>query len=83
VFAGVVQIAIVQDDVLEADLRTLGIDVQLADGLRLIAVAGELGGDGDGIVPRTPSRYPTRPWVRWVNPVYSDARAGMQVGQAA
>ena len=50
--AGKVQMAIVEDDVLEADLRTFGEDVHLADGLCLVAAFGEFSGDGDGVIPR-------------------------------
>ena len=46
-----VQETIVQDHVLKAHLRTLGVDVHLAHGLRLVAVTGELAGQRHGVIP--------------------------------
>jgi len=49
-----VQEPIVQDHVLEAELRALRVDMHLANGLRLVAVARKLTSEGRFVIPGHP-----------------------------
>ena len=73
-----------EDDLVEADAVALGIDVQLAHGVGLVAVVAEDLRHGRQVrISYGRCSLKTRsPWVRAVVPVISARRAGMQVGVA-
>ncbi len=66
--AGEVQESVMELDVLKSHLGALGVDVQLADCLGLIAATRELAGDRDRIIPRHAVPVPDPARVMLVEP---------------